>query len=74
LFSTGFGREVTVLLPVADRFKLIFAKRAAERSAAARSLVRDRSGCVLALELLVMSALSAGTGFDASHHHLRRRS
>jgi hypothetical protein len=23
----------------------------------------------LALELLVMSALSAGTGFDAFHHH-----
>jgi len=65
-------REVTVLLPVADRFKTIFAKRVTERSAA-RSLVRDRSGCALALELLVMSALSAGAGFDASHHHLRRR-
>jgi len=61
-----------MLRPVADRFEKIFTERAAERSAG--SLVRDRSGMrVLVLELLVMSALSAGTGFDASHHHLRRR-
>ena len=64
-----------MLRPVADRFEEIFAERAAARPALAGSLVRDRSGMrVLVLELLVMSALSAGTGFDASHHHLRRRS
>jgi hypothetical protein len=64
-----------MLRPVADRFEKIFAKRATARPASAGSLVRDRSGMrVLVLELLVMSALSAGTGFDASHHHLRRRS
>jgi len=64
-----------VLRPVADRFEKLFAKRAAARAASAGSLVRDRSGMrVLVLELLVMSALSAGTRFDASHHHLRRRS
>jgi len=64
-----------MLRPVADRFEKIFAERAAARPAWGRLLVHDRSGMrVLVLELLVMSALSAGTGFDASHHHLRRRS
>jgi len=55
---------VTVLRPVADRFREDLRERTAARPAAARLLV---------LELLVMSALSAGMGVDASHHHLRRR-
>jgi len=55
---------VAVLRPVADRFREDLRERTAARPAAARLLV---------LELLVMSALSAGMGFDASHHHLRRR-
>jgi hypothetical protein len=65
---------VTVLRPVADRFREDLRERTAARPAAARLLVHDRSAMrVLVLELLVMSALSAGMGFDASHHHLRRR-
>ena len=62
-----------MLRPVADRFEKLFAKRAAERPASARLLVRSLWMRMLVPELLVMSALSAGTGFDASHHHLRRR-
>jgi hypothetical protein len=71
----GFGEEYRCSGPAADRFEKLFAKRTAARLASARSLVRDRFGMrVLVLELLVMSALSAGRRFDASHHHLRRRS
>jgi hypothetical protein len=62
--------NVAVLLPVSDRLNRDLRNAAAERIDGRRRAMESRG---IALELLVMSALSAGAGFDASHHHLRRR-
>jgi hypothetical protein len=69
VYLHGFGETSPCSFPVPDRLNTDL-RNAAERIDGRRRAMASRE---IALELLVMSALSAVAGFDASHHHLRRR-